>query len=347
MLERLLIVGLGSIGARHLRLVRSLEPGLQVIAMRRGCDGPAEPGVDHCVTSLADAMRFKPQAALIANPASHHLEVAMPLARAGIHLLVEKPISGSCEGIGELIAACAEAGAVLLVGYNLRFLPSLRRFRELLAEKRIGRTLSVRAEVGQFLPSWRPGVDYRQGISANAKLGGGVLLELSHEIDYLRWLFGDVEWVSAVQRRQSALEIDVDDTAHLVLGFVPESGARPVVASLNMDFIRHDSARTCTAIGETGSLRWDAIEGKVEVFDQGATAWTTLHANAPGRDDSYISQWRHFLDCMAGTAMPLTTGEDGLAVLEIVEAAKASSDAGAVIVLERAGRAIHKPAVSA
>jgi len=149
-----------------------------------------EPGIDHCVTSLDDALRFHPQAAVIANPASHHLDLAMPLAQAGVHLLVEKPVSSSTHRVSELIEVCRVRGITLMTGYNLRFLPSLKRFRELLEEKRVGRVLSVRAEIGQFLPSWRPGFDYRQSVSARATLGGGVLLELSHEIDYLRWLFG-------------------------------------------------------------------------------------------------------------------------------------------------------------
>src|SRR5882762_6465801 len=218
MLERLLIVGLGSIGRRHARLARDLVPNLQIVALRhRDRPDAGEPGIDHCVSSLAEALRFCPQAAVVANPASHHLEVAMDLARAGVHLLVEKPISNATCGVAELIEECRVRRLTLMIGYNLRFLPSLMRFRELVEGRRVGRVLSARAEVGQFLPSWRPGSDYRQTVSARTELGGGVLLELSHEIDYLRWLFGEVEWVSAVERRQSALEIDVEDTAHLVL----------------------------------------------------------------------------------------------------------------------------------
>src|SRR3989344_6798525 len=273
MLERLLIVGLGSIGTRHARLVRELVPGLQIVVLRhRNCPDVNEPGIVHCVTSLDEALRFRPQAAGIANPVSHHLDVALPLAQAGVHLLVEKPISSTMQGVSELIVVCKTRGITLMTGYNLRFLPSLQRFRELLEEKRIGRVLSVRAEIGQFLPSWRPGFDYRQTVSAKAALGGGVLLELSHEIDYLRWLFGEVIWVSAIQSKQSDLEIDVEETAHLVLGFAPAQGEVPVIAALNMDFIRHDTTRTCTVIGATGSLRWNALPGTVELFEQSGNA---------------------------------------------------------------------------
>ena len=177
MLERILVVGLGSIGTRHVRLVRKLIPGLQIVVLRhQSCQDTNEPGIDHCVTSPDEALRFRPQAAVVANPASLHLDVALPLAHAGVHLLVEKPISSTTQGVSELIEACRTRGITLMTGYNLRFLSSLRRFRELLEEKRVGRVLSVRAEIGQFLPSWRPGSDYRQTVSAKAALGGGVLL---------------------------------------------------------------------------------------------------------------------------------------------------------------------------
>ncbi len=122
MLERLLIVGLGSIGTRHARLVRELVPGLQIVVLRhRSYKDMNEPGIDHCVTSLDEALRFRPQAAVIANPASHHLDAALPLAQAGVHLLVEKPISSTTRGVSELIGVCKARGITLMTGYNLRF----------------------------------------------------------------------------------------------------------------------------------------------------------------------------------------------------------------------------------
>jgi predicted dehydrogenase len=341
MLERLLVVGLGSIGRRHARLARSIVPGLQVVALRhRDAGNASEPGIDRCVSTLADALAFRPQAAVIANPASQHLEVAMALARAGIHLLVEKPISNATRGVTELIEECRGRELTLMTGYNLRFLPSLRKFQQCLAVRRVGRILSVRAEVGQFLPSWRPGSDYRQAVSARAELGGGVLLELSHEIDYLRWLFGEAAWVGAVERRQSDLEIDVEDTAHIVLAFADETQGPPTVAALSMDFVRHDATRCCIAIGESGSLRWNGIAGTVEVFEQGADDWQTLFVHRQHADESYIAEWRHFLQCVADGSAPLISGHDGLAVLRIVETARASARRGSIVLLGHEGAAV-------
>ncbi len=341
MLERLLIVGLGSIGKRHARLVRQLVSGVRIVALRhQGGIDIHEPNVDYSVTSMEEALSFRPQAAVIANPSSFHLDVALPLADTGVHLLIEKPISNSVQGVERLIGICKERGVTLMTAYNMRFLPSLQRFRDFLEEDRIGRVLSVRAEVGQYLPSWRPDSDYRQNVSARAALGGGVLLELSHELDYLRWLFGEVKWASAMQLTQSELEIDVEDTAHLVLGFGSRDEARQMVATVSLDFVRHDTSRVCTVIGQTGSLRWNALAGTVEIFEPGATAWKLLFAHQHQRDDSYLAEWRHFLACISNGEVPMISGHDGLAVLEVIDAARRSSAAGGAMQVVKGE---HKP----
>ena len=140
-----------------------------------------------------------------------------------------------------------------MTGYNLRFSPSLMYFNELIKKNIVGQILSVRCEVGQYLPEWRPNKDYRKTVSANFHLGGGVLLELSHEIDYLRWIFGEVDWVRATLAQQSSLVFDVEDSAHLTLGFLPNENGRQLIGTLNLDFIRHDQTRACIAIGEKGA----------------------------------------------------------------------------------------------
>ena len=332
MLERLLVVGLGSIGLRHVRVARKLAPGVRITGLRHRSQPNAQPvGIDRCVTSLDEAVQWAPQAAVIANPSSHHLDVAIPLALAGLHLLVEKPISNSTGRVSELIEASSLKRTVLMTGYNLRFSPSLQRFRQLLGEHRVGRVLTIHAEVGQYLPTWRPGTDYRETVSAKAALGGGVLLELSHEIDYLRWLFGEVTTVTASLRKQSNLEMDAEDTAHLTMSFAACRNDAPALAYLTMDCIRQDSTRTCTVVGETGTLRWNALSGTVELFGQGAEAWETVFEHRPRADETYEEEWRHFLSCMADGSQATVSGHDGLAVLRIVEAARRSSTTGTTV----------------
>ena len=325
MISRVLIVGLGSIGQRHLSLAREIIPeaDIRVLRHQSGCAVPS--GSNGCFSRIDEAIAFAPQIAVIANPAPFHIGTAQALANAGVHLFIEKPLSDSLKGVQQLLETCHRQGTVLLIGYNLRYLQSLQRFRDLLGESVIGKVLSVRCEIGQYLPSWRPDSDYRHGVSARHDMGGGVLLELSHELDYLRWIFGEVEWVKATLSRQSGLEIDVEDSAHLTLGFVPAADGHLLIGTVNLDFIRQDTTRLCTAIGESGSLRWNGLTGEVALFPAGAREWRQESSHPHQRGDSFLAEWRHFITCVVENNVPLVTGEDGLKVLEIIEAARDSA----------------------
>ncbi len=326
MIERILIVGLGSIGKRHIRLLQKIIPDVEIIVLRhKACQNLSVPGVKYCVTNISAALKHKPQAAVISNPASFHLDIAKQLAKEGIHLLIEKPISNSTNGVSELIEICRMNKTVLMTGYNLRFSPSLLKFRDFLKNKLCGRVFSVRTEVGQYLPSWRPGSDYRQDVSANSALGGGVLLELSHEIDYMRWLFGEIKWVNATQLKQSDLDIDVEDTLHIILGFESDVDEVPIVATLNMDFIRHDRTRSCTVIAEKGTLRWNGIEDTIQYFEKGTNDWKLLYESKSERDSSFIAELKDFLNCIATGGTPQITGNDAFIVLKLIEGIRKSS----------------------
>jgi len=325
MINKVLIVGLGSIGKRHLRLARELLPNADIRVLRHQHTTDIPENSNGCFFNIEDAVHFKPQIAVVAGPAPFHIDIAEALAFTGTHLLIEKPLSSSLDNVAKLVETCRKQGVILLTGYNLRFLPCLQKFRGLLSEGVLGALLSVRCETGQYLPSWRPEDDYRIGVSARRELGGGVLLELSHELDYLRWIFGEVEWVNAILSKQSNLDIDVEDTAHITLGFELKSDTHQLISAVNLDFIRHDITRICVAIGEKGSLRWNGLTGEVDIFEAGKKEWQQLFNYKHQRDGSYKAEWTNFLECINQNKPPLVTGEDGLKVLEIVDALQKSS----------------------
>jgi len=330
-IQRALIVGLGSIGARHLRLIRHLLPLADIRVLRRESTDVLPEGASGCFSDMEQALAFAPQVAVVATPSPFHLGAAMLLARQGVHLLVEKPLSNDVQGVDDLIALCQTQRVVLMTGYNMRYMPSLNRFRDLVLQAYVGRALSVRCEVGQYLPSWRPGVDHLQSVSANKALGGGALLELSHELDYLRWIFGEVAWINASLSQQSNLTVDVEDTAHLIFGFLAYSGARQLVGRVDADMCRHDTTRMCTVIGESGSLRWNGLSGTVEVFTSEIPRWQTLFEHQHMRDESYLSQLKCFFACVQEGSTPLVSGEDGLGVLRWIDACRRSSDSGKTV----------------
>jgi predicted dehydrogenase len=331
MINRILIVGLGSIGKRHLKIARDFLPTADIRILRHKPNNEIPEHSNGCFFNIEDAIAFSPTMAVIASPAPFHIVTAQKLAEAGVHLFIEKPLSTSQDGVVQLIKACQKQRTVILTGYNLRFLPSLQRFRNFLNQGVIGKVLSVRCQIGQYLPSWRPESDYRFSVTANQKLGGGALLELSHEIDYIRWIFGEVEWVASILSRQSNLEIDVEDVAHLILGFTPQLDGYQLIATLNLDLFRHDTTRECIAIGEKGSLRWDGLTGQVMFYQAGEKTWQEIFKCQHQLDESYRLEWKHFLECILEKKVPLIPAEEGLKVLEIIDAARNSSKLGSFV----------------
>lgn len=318
-------------GVRHLGLARELFPEaeIKILTHQSGSEFP-EHSIDYFF-NMEDALEFSPEIAVIANPAPFHLEIAQQLVEIGTHLLIEKPISISTNGIGKLLETSKKFNTIVAIGYNLRFDPSLQELRKLLQDGQIGSALSVRSEVGQYLPTWRSGRDYRNGVSAKQNLGGGVLLELSHEIDYLRWIFGDFMWVKATLSKQSTLEIDVEDSAHLTLGFLQNQEGKQLIGTLNLDFIRHDTTRICTVIGESGSLRWDGILGKVDLFQEGSTDWVTVYERSTNLENTYKAEWGNFLQSINGLETPKVTSVDAFRVVELIQAARTSSKSGNLV----------------
>jgi predicted dehydrogenase len=332
-INRALVVGLGSIGRRHVRVLKILYPDLQIVLLRHNqCDGKEieKLGVYHCVTTVKDALLCKPEIAIVASPATKHIEIATELASAGVHLLIEKPISGDSCGIKKLIGLCCRMKITLMVAYNMRFMLSLKEFQKLLEKEKIGKIYSVHSEVGQYLPTWRPNTDYRKGVSARRDLGGGVLLELSHELDYLIWLFGPIKWVMASVSKKSDLEINVEDTASVLMGLTNHYGDE-ISVTLNMDFIRHDTVRQCIAIGKKGTLRWSGITQQVHFFPKGGRKWEMLFSQKEGPDDTYMAEIKHFWSCVEKNQSPFITGEDGLNVIKVIEKIHQSQKEGRLV----------------
>jgi len=326
-LKKILIVGLGSIGLRHLRIAREIFPESRIAVLRHKETNEIPEGADEIFFNLLHAIEFQPQIAIICSPASTHIEISRALVKQGIHTLIEKPISNEQKGLEELNCEAVENNCVIAVGYNLRFLPSLQKFKDLIDKNFVGDVYSVRGEVGQYLPSWRK-TDYRKTVSAQKILGGGVLLELSHELDYLRWIFGEVDSVQAQLSRQSQLIIDVEDTAHIILRFKESKNNTNLIASLNLDFVRHDKVRICHVIGAKGSLRWNGLTGDIDLFKADKFEWNNVYKYEADPDESYKNEWLHFIENINKKDSANISLQDGIKVLDIIDSIKIASSTG-------------------
>lgn len=333
MTERCLVVSLGSIGHRHLANLRQLRPKAE-IAVLRTHSGSAEQasegipeGADHQFHSMSDALAFNPQLAVVSSPASLHLQYARSLAGAGVKMLIEKPISHSMTELKEFIDQIRLYRLPVAIGYNLRFLPSLGKVHSLVQEGAIGRILAARAEVGQYLPDWRKGSDYRKNVSAQAALGGGVLLELSHELDYLYWMFGMPNAVTACGGKFSDLEIDVEDIVELCLEY--ENPKRLV--NVHLDFLQRSAHRSCRIIGSEGTIVWSAIEDTIDLFKTSTNEWKKLIFPLKDRNQMYLDEMEEFLSLPSKGKSKLSSAVEAFDVLAIVDAAKASIETGKTI----------------
>ena len=321
--DNILLVGLGSIGKRHLDILKDIAPLSKVTVWRHKPATYSDSNHQdiHFVYSLQDALTSTPRVALLCNPSSFHIETGLQLAENNIHLFIEKPLSNTLQGVDELVQLCHQRNLALMVGYNLRFCKSLILMRQTYLDGIIGRLLSARMEVGQYLPDWRPTQDYRQGVSAQKVLGGGVLLELSHEFDYLRWICGEVKSVFGQVRKLSELELDVEDYCEMI--FELEIGA---VANIHLDMVQYSPTRTCKLIGTKGILIWNALTHQVLVWETKKKIWAEIHpAAALDKNETYRAELNHFLQCVQEVKTPSPSGEEGRRVVEIVLAVNQSS----------------------
>jgi predicted dehydrogenase len=335
---KFLIAGLGSIGRRHIRNLWSLgERDILLYRTHRSTLGEDEFAGLPVETDLEAALSHQPAAVIVANPTALHMEIAIPAARAGCHLLIEKPISHSSERLDELEDAVRKGGGRVLVGFQFRFHPGLRRVAGLLRDGEIGQPLSARAHWGEYLPRWHPWEDYRQAYSARRDLGGGVILTLCHPFDYLRWLLGDVHAVWAFAGQLSHLELDVEDTAEIGLHF-----SQGTLGSLHLDYIQRPASHTLEIIGTHGTIRWENASGTVWLTQAESGLAERLNSgqentsvfpvpNGFERNHLFLAEMRHFLEVMRGEILPKCTLLDGRKALELAQAALFSAQHGEIV----------------
>ena len=319
---RILIAGLGSVGRRHLRNLQALGERDLVLYRTHHSTLPEEELAGFPVeTNLETALARKPDAVVVANPTALHLDVAIPAAQAGCHVLIEKPVSHNRERVEELRQAQARAGSRILVGFQFRFHPLLRKLRAVAAEGGIGRPRWAQARYAEYLPGWHPWEDYRAGYSARADLGGGALLTLCHPFDYLPWILGPLTCEAARVQTIGDLEVDVDDYVDAWL-----SGPSDMRASVHLDYYEQPPAQWLTLAGEAGMLHCDFLTHRLEGWTKGA-AGELAESAPPGweRNDMFREEMAHFLRVCRGEEEPACGLEEGVRTVSLIEAVKAAS----------------------
>jgi predicted dehydrogenase len=306
-------VGYGSIGKRHVNNLL-LIPDIEIIICthRHDIDNELK---NKCkiIESLDECINEKPIAAIISNVTSLHIQTALKLASAGLHLFIEKPLSNNLENMEKLLDIVCERKLVTFMGFNLRFHECIKKIKELLENNTIGKIISVNAESGSYLPDWHPYEDYRNSYASKENLGGGVVLTCIHEIDYLHWFFGEIKELFAMTGKFSDLKIEVDDLASVIMKF-----SNNIIAELHLDFFQKPDFRCCKIIGTNGTIYWDSTDNIVKVYDIKLKKWIEkINIINYERNDMYVDEMKYFLDCVSINKNTNNDIKNGISTLKI------------------------------
>jgi predicted dehydrogenase len=318
---KLAIVGLGSIGRRHLGNFHAIGVGTLAAydtdPAQRAATAAQFPFA--AVASTLEAALDGAAGVVICTPPDSHVELGRLGVERGAHLMVEKPFALSVDGVAELLRLCDAKRVRVLTAYNWRYWPPMLLVERMLKDGRIGAVRAARTEYAYHLTIRYPGKDYRSFYMADAKRGGGCLLDESHAIDYMRWLLGDIVDVSAVVDRVSSLEITADDIADLTVRF--GSGT---VGNIHMDLFAWNMHGHFELLGEDGVIQWRRFENEIRLFDPKADRWEVYPFTCQ-LNDMYVEEARHFIACIRDEATPRCDGWDGLKTMQVIEAARRAS----------------------
>lgn len=322
---KVLVVGTGSIGRRHIANLQQL--GADVLAYshrRKGSSLEAAepvPGVTF-VADVEQALEQDVDAVVVANRTDLHVKTALQAARRGKAVFVEKPLSVSLAGTQELVELERSRGLVIEAGFMLRFHPNLRWIKQFLEQDGIGELMYLRAAVGQWLPDWRPGTDHRDGYGSRREFGGGAILDLIHELDLVTWLGGPASDVCAMTRHVKTLEIGTEAVAQVGLRLAGDT-----LAQVHLDYVRPAYGRALEVVGERGVLSWDYSQGTVTLSrSQGAAQVAHRVADGFERNGMFHHHMRHFLQRLSEPdALAASPLEDAIAVQRVALACHLSA----------------------
>lgn len=326
----ILIVGFGSIGKRHLKNILENFDAKVILCTKRTDLKKYEKNGVIIEKSLSDALKHEPNIAFVTNETSYHVKTALKLAKKGIHLFLEKPLSDSMKDVKKLEKLIFEKKLVTQIGCNMRFHPCIVKIKKILNEKKLGKIISTHVESSSYLPDWHPYEDYRYGYAARKDLGGGIALTCIHELDFLYWFFGDVNQVFSIIGKFSDLQITADDLS--VMTFIFKS---KVIGELHLDYFQRPDFKSCTIKGTKGTLFWDSSSNEVKIFYRTKKSWKSeLKITAFEKNSMYVDELKYFLNCIKTQKKSMNDISDGIRTLEIVLAAKKSSKIGKLLTIK-------------
>lgn len=317
-MNNIAVIGLGNIALRHRRNLKQLFPQATIIAASASGREPKEP-VEYADRFCRDIKALQSLAldlVVIASPASKHLHHAKDFIESNIALVIEKPLTDNLDNAQQLLDIALQHQSPIQVGYCLRYLSSAKLLKKHLENNIIGEIYHCSASVGQYLPDWRPNKHYLASVSASPHLGGGALLELSHEFDYLQWFLGPLTCQYAQLRTTKELALEVEEIADIVL-----TNHQGTVCNVHLDFLQKQPQRECIFIGSAGRMHWDLISNTLTLY---SAAETKVLYQAPDWDKNnmYLDMMNDFIARFTDNETNLDSVKDAYQTLKLISQIK-------------------------
>lgn len=314
-MDNFLVIGTGSIGCRHIQCLKELGVGdIYIVEPFEASRKKAEKLFDikGSFDNLDEALERRYDGVLAAVPSHLHAEVACKVIEKDLDLMLEKPVEVNLETAGKIQKALDKHNKVIcLVAYCFRYDPGILEIKSAITAGDLGKIYSVDMSIGQYLPDWRPGIDYRSTYAVRKDQGGGVCIDVSHEFDTFRWLFGEAKDVVSVVAQVSDLELDVEDIVDCLI--TCENGT---IGRIHIDYLLRVARRQMLVNGSEGLLEYDFFRRELKVFLAKDGYWKCKQFSSE-RNVIYKEQFKHFFECVKNRTQPNVTVADAIKTLEL------------------------------
>lgn len=300
---KVLIIGIGSIGRKHISAIRTISSDIEIVALRHKPDAEAYHNVQN-IYSLDKINVSNFDFAIVANPTSQHKATLSKLIEYHIPLFIEKPLHSSLD-IEQLVDQIQSSKILTYVACNLRFLDCLVFAKELARNQYLGQLNEVNVYCGSYLPDWRPETDFKKSYSAIPEMGGGVHIDLIHELDYIYWIFGSPKQTRKCFSNKSSLNIAAFDYANYLMEYNDFS------VNVILNYYRRDVKRNMELVFENDTVEVDLLKNQVKKKKE------VLFSSEQRINDTYIPQMSYFIDCIKKKQTSMNTVKDAFNVLKI------------------------------
>jgi len=325
-------MGCGSIGQRHIKNLRNIQPNVHIDAFDVYKPLLKKTVKKYNVYSVCEDAIYSTQyhCVFICTPPSSHVSLAKDAVNAKSNIFIEKPLAVEFKEVKLIQQLVKKKKVLAFVGYNFRFHKALNIIKKTINNRSLGKILHTSAYFGQYLPEWRPNQDYRKNYTARKELGGGIIHDSSHEIDYLRWLFGEPKYVQSDYEFSPFLRTNTEAIADINGRF-----EKNILFQIHLDYLRRKYKRSLEIIFQNGIIEWSLKPSVLRIFDSSKNKSFNLQIT-DDVNEMYVKEIKHVLDCIKKNKSSKIIGlENGIATFNVSEAIKKSGRSGQRIFLSR------------